>query len=87
MMDKVQPLKRDTRLSKTLLNSCVFLPVGKAYGEILLAAKFMRYKRRLITWKEFYTKGVIKKLALRRLFFILSNSVRGFLVLNPEKEF
>jgi hypothetical protein len=42
MMDKVQPLKREALLSKTLLNSCVFLPQGKAYGEILLEAKFFR---------------------------------------------
>jgi hypothetical protein len=42
MMDEVQLLKRDACLSKTLLNSCVFLPQGKAYGEILLEAKIFR---------------------------------------------
>jgi hypothetical protein len=41
-MDEVQQLKRDARLSKTLLNSCVFLLRGKAYDEILLEAKFFR---------------------------------------------
>jgi len=42
MMDKVQKVKRDAHLSKTSLNICVFLLQVKAYGEILLEAKFFR---------------------------------------------